>query len=427
MRPRLHPIVRALVLAWLAHTLLFLLVPWLWQPAAATARALVHFTPEQLDVGRAYVTPLRLLRAAATVLSIGSLLVLLLTPLGGRLADALLRLSRGRVALAAAAMTAALSTIQIVLDLPFAIARHHHRAIHGMTTQPLGSFLGELAIAAALVLGVGSAITLIASWLIARAPRRGWIAVAATVVAVEVLLTAILPVVIAPLFNRFEPLAQSRWAADEPALRALATHAGMAPTAPILVADASRQGVEANAYVAGLLGSERIVLYDTLLARHTAAMVRNTLAHELGHWQLHHVRTFVLWLAAVTVLGCAALWWLLGASIGRGRLAPPDRHGPRAVLLVAAILVAVEALSSAPLAALSRRQETAADDFGLQLTGAICPFVEDEKLALLNARGDAVPHPVRQLLASHPSSVERIERACATVSPAPPCCHHPGL
>src|SRR5262249_6561133 len=140
------------------------------------------------------------------------------------------------------------------------------------------------------------------------------------------------PVVVAPLFNTFTPLEKTRWSSLAPELRALTARAGVRVDA-LLVADRSRQGVESNAYVDGLGSSARIVLYDTLLEKHPLAEVKNTLAHELGHWRRHHVVKGLAWAVACGFLGCLALARLLAALAARGMLRAVD--DPRAVLTVA--------------------------------------------------------------------------------------------
>ena len=89
-----------------------------------------------------------------------------------------------------------------------------------------------------------------------------------------------------PLFNRFEPLADRKLAAE---IEELATKIGV-DVDEVLVADASRRTTTANAYIAGLGPTRRVVLYDTLLdGRFTDGEIRFVAAHELAHVERHHL------------------------------------------------------------------------------------------------------------------------------------------
>ena len=130
-----------------------------------------------------------------------------------------------------------------------------------------------------------AAIAVIALVGLARAFPSWWPAVAAPLAALAVLgIGFVAPVVLEPLFNRFEPLADEALARD---LRGLGERAGV-PVREVLVADASRRTTKVNAYVSGLGSTRRVVLYDTLLARSTPAELRLVVAHELGHRRYRH-------------------------------------------------------------------------------------------------------------------------------------------
>src|SRR5205814_7001334 len=119
----------------------------------------------------------------------------------------------------------------------------------------------------------------------------------------------LLPEVINPLFNTFTPLR------DEYLLRrvrALAARAGV-PVQTVLVMDASRQGEHTNAYFTGFGPTRRIVLYDTLLKKHTPAEIESILGHELGHWTHQHILKGIL----LGVLASAAGLFLLERLLRR--------------------------------------------------------------------------------------------------------------
>src|SRR5581483_1410970 len=149
-------------------------------------------------------------------------------------------------------------------------------------------------------------------------------------------LSFVAPVVLEPLFNRFEPLEDETLAEN---LRLLSQRAGV-PVREVLVADASRRTTKVNAYVSGIGRTRRVVLFDTLLAATDPPAVQVVVAHELGHRRDRHVAklTVLAMLGAVTAV--AVLWAVLGTRVG------DPRTLPQALLLLFGLeLPAIPALS----------------------------------------------------------------------------------
>jgi STE24 endopeptidase len=173
-----------------------------------------------------------------------------------------------------------------------------------------------------------------------------------------VLGNAVYPVFIAPLFNTYRPLPPS------PLTRAilrLAAEQGIRASV-VYEYDMSAQTREVNAYVAGLAGTERIAVGDTLLADMRPDEVLYVMAHEMGHYKLGHLwlGTFEAW---VTVLVALAILATVGARLARRPPLSHDLADPAAAPLIAALLL-VFVLVTAPVTnALSRQIEHAADVF----------------------------------------------------------------
>ena len=129
--------------------------------------------------------------------------------------------------------------------------------------------------------------------------------------AIIVAAQVIVPSVIAPLFNRFEELkddvAQAR-------VQALMARAGFAARG-LFVMDGSRRSAHANAYFTGFGKAKRVVFFDTLLQRLGAGEVEAVLAHELGHFKLHHIRKRMLAMAVLALAFFALLGWLVDAHL----------------------------------------------------------------------------------------------------------------
>ena len=122
-----------------------------------------------------------------------------------------------------------------------------------------------------------------------------------------VFLTFIAPVVLEPVFNKFEPLRDEELAND---LRGVADRAGV-PVRDVLVADASRRTTKQNAYVSGFGATRRVVIFDTLLHAADPAELRAVLAHGIAHRRYRDVLSFTLIAVAVVVALVVLLWAIL--------------------------------------------------------------------------------------------------------------------
>ena len=160
-----------------------------------------------------------------------------------------------------------------------------------------------------------------------RYPRRWWVPAAGAVVVIGVLATYLTPVVIDPLFNKFEPLPKGPLRTE--VLR-LAERADV-DVGQVYRVDASRRTTAINAYVGGIGHTKRVVIYDNLIEDYPRDQVRSVIAHELGHVHSRDVPRGLLWLAIVALPG-TFLVQVLAERIARGELAPRRgmrQRGPR--------------------------------------------------------------------------------------------------
>jgi len=285
--------------------------------------------------------------------------------------------------------------------LPFAALARRRAVRAGLITQPWQGWLRDLARATALETAfagalAGGVITLTRRW-----PRGWWAPAAALSWTLGAALATLAPVVLDPLFNDFTPLAPGPLR-DE--LLALAERAGV-HVRDVLTVDASRRTNAANAYVAGIGPTRRLVLFDTLLERFEPEEVRVVIAHELAHVRFHDVRR-ALAQAALTTGPMALAVERLSAEL------LPGREGSAAALPGLAL---AGALVSAPVALvssrLSRAVERRADRFSLELSRAPAAFISFERKVALQNLADPAPPRWRTLLSSHPPALERIAMA----------------
>ncbi len=212
-------------------------------------------------------------------------------------------------------------------------------------------FLAQLAWAALLLMERGGRFWWISAW-------AGWMAAL-------LFLIWLFPTVIAPLFNRFEPLPEG---ALRERLSRLVERCGFSPRG-VFVMDGSRRSAHSNAYFTGLGRAKRVVLFDTLLKELEPGEMEAVLAHELGHAHHHHLPRRLAASALLSLAGFGLLAWVgtkswLFAGLG---LTLPSSH---AALLLFVWVGPLFLWAFRPfLARLSRRQEFQADDFAANNVG----------------------------------------------------------
>ncbi|HET6373105.1 MAG TPA: M48 family metallopeptidase [Candidatus Polarisedimenticolia bacterium] len=358
-----------------------------------------------------------------SLLGMGSLALLAFSGAAGRLEKMIAQRARRplvRDALFLLAMAASLALINFPLEA-YRFHREHH---YGFATQGLGSWLSDEMKGFALVCAAVLVFLLPVWWVLRRWPRTWWLIGSAFGVALSILVIAVVPVFIAPLFNTFTPLKDEVLAGR---ILEMARREGI-PAHEVYEVDASRQSRHDNAYVNGLLGTQRIVLYDTLIAGYTPDEVEFVMGHEMGHYVLNHVWKGVAFSSVAVVAGFLLVHTLLPWVIARAR----GRLGfdsPAAIACVPLFLLFFAAYSFAlqPVESfVSRHMEHQADVFGLRAIGghrdvAVSAF---QKMAARNLSNPNPPAIVEWWLYSHPSVGNRIRFAAGESAqdstPSPP-------
>ena len=234
----------------------------------------------------------------------------------------------------------------------------------GLSSAPLSVWLGDWCKGVLLSAVVGGLVCAGFVRLVARAPRR-WPLFAALIAAPLILLgSAVFPVFVAPLFNRFTPLPAS------PLTRAILDMAARngIDAKVVYEYDMSRQTNEGNAYVAGIGPVERIAIGDTLLRDLKPDEVLYVVAHEMGHYKLGHLwlGSFFAWLGSIfaIVLVALAVPRILARSPERAR----NLADPAALPIVAFTVLAASIVLAPVTNGLSRGIEHAADVFAADHT-----------------------------------------------------------
>lgn len=213
---------------------------------------------------------------------------------------------------------------------------------------------------------IGAPLLALILWLMQAMGNTWWLWVWLVWMAFVLLLQILYPTVIAPLFNKFQPL-------DDGDLRTrienLLTRNGFASKG-VFIMDGSKRSSHGNAYFAGFGRSKRIVFFDTLLKQLTPTQIEAVLAHELGHFRLRHIVKFVIFNFALSLLLLFVLGLLMHAPWFYQGLGIAQPSTAMALILFFLVLP-VFTFPLTPIASyLSRRHEYEADAFAAQQSSA---------------------------------------------------------
>jgi STE24 endopeptidase len=294
-----------------------------------------------------------------------------------------------------------------IVGLPFSIWRTFGvEARFGFNRTTPRLYIIDLLKSLLVTLALGGPLLLVVLYLMERAGEAWWLYAWAVWAGFSVLMMWAWPAFIAPLFNSFTPLADE---ALKRSTEALLKRVGFASKG-VFVMDGSRRSVHGNAYFTGVGRNKRIVFFDTLLERLQIPEIEAVLAHELGHFKLHHVRTrlvltLALSLAGFWVLGALAQWPPFYRAFG------VDQPSSHAALLLFLFVLPAFTYFLTPLGAWwSRKHEFEADEFAARhadaarLADALVKLYRDNATTLTP---DALHSAFYD---SHPPALVRIAR-----------------
>lgn len=316
-----------------------------------------------------------------------------------------LRMSGEHVWLARALLLAGVFLTLWLVRLPFVFYRFSHAREFGLRHDSWLAFAGDLAkgvgIQGLLVVVVGTLLLT----LFAAAPRWWWVASAGVLAVVGLAYAALMPIVIDPLFNRFEKL-------EDPVLAErvleLAERGGV-PAKEVWIADASRRSRAANAYFTGFGHTRRIVLYDTLVDKFTADETALVVAHEVGHWKHRHIQVGMGLGFVAAVLGLLLGQVVMGRWIDSPLSGLTGRGDPAVVFSAYALYLFLSVAALVPSNWISRLMETQADRAALELTGDPQTFIATEvRLGTQNLSDVLPPSWIEKTLFTHPANARRI-------------------
>jgi STE24 endopeptidase len=307
------------------------------------------------------------------------------------------------------ALFASVGVAGFLVGLPFALYRTFKlEADFGFNKMTPGLFVADLLKQLLLTLLIGAPLLLLVLWLMDAMGPQWWLYVWMTWLAFNLLVLLLYPTFIAPLFNKFTPLAEGE---VKSRIEALLARCGFASSG-LFVMDGSKRSAHGNAYFTGFGRAKRIVFFDTLIDKLTPGEVEAVLAHELGHYQRRHIVKRIVVMSALSL----ALLWLLGQLIdqtwfyeGLKVSTGETARNTAMALILFSLVLPVFTFPFGPLMSwLSRKHEFEADAYaaqqadGSELTAALVKLYRDNAATL-------TPDPLHSLFYdSHPPASERI-------------------
>lgn len=323
----------------------------------------------------------------------------------------LLRSQLGDGLLQQVALLAGFFAITALLELPWTWVRTFRvEQAHGFNRMTLGLWLADGIKSALVGAAIGLPFAALLLWLMEAAGSLWWVWSWAAWLSLSLLTLLLYPTLIAPLFNRFEPLAD---ATLRQRIEALMARCGFRSRG-LFVMDGSKRSSHANAYFTGFGPAKRVVFFDTLLQRLAPGEIDAVLAHELGHFSRRHLPKRLVLMGSISLLGFALLgllsgqfWFYSGLGVRPNLVAPSDAL---ALLLFINVAPLGSFFLTPLLSQLSRRQEFEADAYacahadGQDLASALVKLYQDNASTL-------TPDPLyARFYYSHPPAAERLER-----------------
>ncbi len=308
-------------------------------------------------------------------------------------------------------LLAAFAVVTGLLDLPFDYYRQFVlEQRFGFNKMTVRLWLADMVKGAGIGAAVGLPLVWVVLKLMAASGDLWWLYAWLVWTGFQLLMMVLYPTVIAPLFNKFSPLADDSLKAR---IEGLMKRVGFAAKG-LFVMDGSRRSAHGNAYFSGFGANKRIVFFDTLITRLAPQEIEAVLAHELGHFKLRHIikRIAVMFLVSLGFLALLGylknqVWFYTGLGVD-----PLIGAGNDALALILFMLVLpVFTFVLSPLASISsRKHEFEADAFAAthtdarDLVSALVKMYEDNASTL-------TPDPLHSAFYdSHPPASVRIAR-----------------
>lgn len=266
-----------------------------------------------------------------------------------------------------------------------------------LSNQTLSAWFVEALKEAVLYMIISAAGLTAIYALIVYVPKHWWLVAIAVFIIFIIFANFIFPILIDPLFYKFEPLKDEEL---EKAILGVTERAGVS-VGSVLVADASRKTNKVNAYFAGIGKSKRIVIYDNLLKKYSKKEVVSVIAHEVAHWKYMHVaKNIIIGIAGMIII--FFIMFMLRGGLNMGA-------SVRLVMMLFITFSLIAYITNPINNLISRHFEVQADGTAVELTGDIETQVEMlQKLAQSNLSYVNPSGVLKFLIYTHPPIIDRI-------------------
>lgn len=341
-------------------------------------------------------------------------LLLLLKGLGSRLQRFAERVTSRRVLQVLVFAPLFILTLSVLL-LPIDLWDHSVGRQYGLSVQSWGSWFSDWLKAGVLSLLLGTLLIWILYAVIRRSPRRWWFYFWVASLPVLLVVLFISPVVIDPLFFKFEPL-QPKNPELVNEIERVVQRAGLnIPTDRMFVMNASSKYTGLNAFVEGFGSTKRVVVWDTMLQKSSIAETVVVFGHEMGHYVLHHIPKQTAIDSAIVLILLYAGFRIVKSQVKSSRWGISS-EGELASLPLLLLVFSILAFLATPVfSGISRHFEHEADRYALEVTHGIVPDASQAGVRFFEISGvtnlsDPDPNPfIIFWMFDHPSDPDRIQ------------------
>ena len=398
--------------------------PEVTAPAASQPRITAYTLPPDRDKKARAISKVRLRMVILNlVYGLAVLLVVLWWKIAAKYRDVAEKVSSRRF-LQVLVFSPLLVLTMDVLSLPTGIYENWVQRAFGLSVQGWRSWFWDWTKGEIISVILSTLLIWILYGVIRKSPRRWWFYFWLASLPLILALVFLQPLVIDPLFHKFEPL-QQKDPALTVALEMMVRRAGQTiPPERMFWMGAGEKTTELNAYVTGFGASKRIVVWDTTIAKLNTPQIVFVAGHEMGHYVLYHIPKALAFLSVLLLIVFYIGYRLIGWVLARwgpqwGIRGLDDWASLPALLLLLSIIVTVV---GPIISTFSRYQEHQADQYGLEVTHGLTPDSRQVGAQAFNILGDVNladpdPSPLRVLLLyDHPAIPDRV-KYCLSYDP----------
>lgn len=297
----------------------------------------------------------------------------------------------------------------IIIGIPFSIySTFHIEEKYGFNKTTPKTFIMDIIKSLILTVVIGAPIMALVFWFFMKFENTAWLWSWGALTIIQIVLTFVAPIIIMPLFNKFTPLKDCELK-DEIEQYAEKENFKMQG---IFTMDGSKRSTKSNAFFTGFGKSRRIVLFDTLIERHTKEELTAVLAHEMGHYKKKHILKMII----TSILESGIMFFILSQFLHNQQLFeafgfPPEHISVYAGIVFFGFLYSpINTILGIFSNISSRKHEYEADKFSVETYGHGDAMVRALKKLSSDNLSNLTPHPFTVFLSySHPPVLKRIQ------------------